>query len=93
MDKIKNIVDKIGDFDKAGFSKTEADAPKENQEDIFGILPKERNAQYDMLEIIKRWLTILNLINTKKVRTNHFNRLCAELMVGQLVLLPINENW
>ncbi|WKD84707.1 putative propionyl-CoA carboxylase beta chain 5 [Polaribacter huanghezhanensis] len=54
LDKIKNIIDKIGDFDKAGFSKTESFPPKENQDDIFGILPKERNAQYDMLEIIKR---------------------------------------
>lgn len=54
LDKIKNIIDKIGDFDKAGFSKTEPKEPKENEDDIFGILPKERNAQYDMLEIIKR---------------------------------------
>ena len=54
LDKIKFIVDKIGDYDKAGFSKTESFEPKENQDEIFGILPKERNAQYDMLEIIKR---------------------------------------
>ena len=54
LDKIKFIVDKIGDYDKAGFSKTQAFPPKENEEDIIGILPKERNAQYDMLEIIKR---------------------------------------
>ncbi|RCS27444.1 acyl-CoA carboxylase subunit beta [Polaribacter sp. WD7] len=54
LDKLKFIVDKIGDFEKAGFSKTEAFPPKENEEDIFGILPRERNAQYDMLEIIKR---------------------------------------
>jgi acetyl-CoA carboxylase carboxyltransferase component len=54
LDKIKFIVDKIGDYDKAGFSKTEAFEPEENQDDIFGILPKERNAQYDMVEIIKR---------------------------------------
>ncbi|WP_375240784.1 acyl-CoA carboxylase subunit beta [Polaribacter sp.] len=54
LDKIKFIVDKIGDSDKAGFSKKEAFPPKENEDDIFGILPKERNAQYDMLEIIKR---------------------------------------
>jgi len=54
LDKIKRIVDKIGDFEKAGFNKIKSEAPKENQEDIFGILPKERNAQYDMLEIIKR---------------------------------------
>ncbi len=54
LDKIKFIVDKIGDTDKAGFSKKEAFPPKENEDDIFGILPKERNAQYDMLEIINR---------------------------------------
>ncbi|MFT6959722.1 MAG: 3-methylcrotonyl-CoA carboxylase beta subunit [Polaribacter sp.] len=54
LDKIKFIVDKMGDYDKAGFSKTESFAPKEEEDDIFGILPKERNAQYDMLEIIKR---------------------------------------
>lgn len=54
LDKIKNIIDKIGDFDKAGFNRKEPLQPKENEADIFGILPKERNAQYDMLEIIKR---------------------------------------
>ncbi len=54
LDKIKFIVDKMGDYDKAGFSKTESFAPNEKEDDIFVILPKERNAQYDMLEIIKR---------------------------------------
>ena len=54
LDKIKFIVDKIGDYDKAGYSKTASFPPKENEDEIFGILPKERNAQYDMLEIIKR---------------------------------------
>ena len=54
LDKIKFIVDKIGDANKTGFSKKEAFPPKEKEEEIFGILPKERNAQYDMLEIIKR---------------------------------------
>ncbi|MDA9284839.1 acyl-CoA carboxylase subunit beta [Flavobacteriaceae bacterium] len=54
LEKIKSIVDKIGDFEKAGFNKVKSQVPKENEDDIFGILPKERNAQYDMLEIIKR---------------------------------------
>ncbi|MGB0891370.1 MAG: acyl-CoA carboxylase subunit beta [Flavobacteriaceae bacterium] len=54
LDTIKNLMDKIGDFDKAGFNRKEALPPKENQEDIFGILPKARNEQYDMLEIINR---------------------------------------
>ena len=54
LDKIKRIVDKIGDFDKAGFNKVKSEAPKENEDEIFGILPRERNTPYDMLEIIKR---------------------------------------
>jgi 3-methylcrotonyl-CoA carboxylase beta subunit len=54
LDKIKNIVDKIGDFDKAGYNRVEAKKPAENPDDIFGILPASRSDQYDMLEIIKR---------------------------------------
>lgn len=54
LDKIKNIVDKIGDFDKAGFNRVEAKKPTENPDDIFGLLPASRSDQYDMLEIIKR---------------------------------------
>ena len=54
LDKIKNIVDKIGDFDKAGFNRVESKKPAENPDDIFGILPASRSDQYDMVEIIKR---------------------------------------
>jgi len=54
LDKIKSIVDKIGDFDKAGYNRSESKKPKENPQDIYGILPKSRADQYDMKEIIKR---------------------------------------
>ena len=54
LDKIKSIIDKIGDFDKTGFSKVPAKKPKENAEDLYGLLPKSRADQYDMYEIIKR---------------------------------------
>ncbi|NRD23454.1 acyl-CoA carboxylase subunit beta [Winogradskyella litoriviva] len=54
LDKIKSIVDKIGDFDKAGYNRAESKKPKENPDDIYGILPKSRADQYDMKEIIKR---------------------------------------
>ncbi|WP_111683046.1 acyl-CoA carboxylase subunit beta [Winogradskyella tangerina] len=54
LDTIKNIVDKIGDFDKAGFNRIKASKPKENPEDIYGILPHSRADQYDMNEIINR---------------------------------------
>ena len=51
---IKNIIDKIGDFDAAGFNRAAPLEPKEKEEEIFGILPKARNEPYDMKEIIKR---------------------------------------
>ena len=54
LDKIKKLLDKFGESPKAGFSRTKAYSPKEKQEDIFGLLPKSRTDQYDMLEIIKR---------------------------------------
>ena len=54
LDTIKNIVDKIGDFDKAGYNRVKAIKPALNVEDIYGILPKARSEQYDMMEIIKR---------------------------------------
>ena len=54
LEKIKRIVDKIGDYDKAGFNRNEPQKPKENPQDIYGILPKSRADQYDMKEIIKR---------------------------------------
>ena len=54
LDKIKNIVSKIGDYDKAGYNREKAAKPKLNPKDIFGILPKSRADQYDMREIISR---------------------------------------
>jgi len=54
LDTIQNIIDKIGDFDKAGFNKSKSIAPKAKQNEIYGLLPKERHEQYDMYEIIKR---------------------------------------
>lgn len=54
LNTIKNIVDKIGDFEKAGYSRKESIAPKKDEKEIFGILPKARHEQYDMLEIIER---------------------------------------
>ncbi len=54
LNTIKNIVDKIGAFDKAGFSKKESFPPQKDENEIFGILPKARHEQYDMFEIIER---------------------------------------
>ncbi|MFS4491567.1 acyl-CoA carboxylase subunit beta [Maribacter sp. 2308TA10-17] len=54
LDTIKNIVDKIGDFDKAGYSRIKSLNPKLDPKELYGTLPKMRHDQYDMLEIINR---------------------------------------
>lgn len=54
LDTIKNIIDKIGDYDKTGYNRAKAIKPKEDPEDIYGIIPRSRADQYDMYEIIKR---------------------------------------
>jgi acetyl-CoA carboxylase carboxyltransferase component len=54
LDRIKSIVGKIGDYDKAGFNREKAEKPELKEDDIFGIIPKSRADQYDMMEVIKR---------------------------------------
>jgi 3-methylcrotonyl-CoA carboxylase beta subunit len=66
LDTIKNIVSKIGDFEKAGYNRIAPKAPIENPEDIFGILPKSRTEQYDMNEIIKRLIDDSNFEEYKE---------------------------
>ncbi len=66
LDTIKNIVSKIGDYDKAGFNRIKAEKPKENPQDIYGILPKSRAEQYDMREIITRLVDASDFEEYKK---------------------------
>ena len=54
LDKIRNIMDKIGDTEKAGFNRKESKAPKENEREIYGILPRDRAKPYNMKDIIAR---------------------------------------
>jgi acetyl-CoA carboxylase carboxyltransferase component len=54
LDTIKKLIDKFGAPSLAGYSRVKPLLPKEKQDDIFGLLPKLRTDQYDMLEIIKR---------------------------------------
>ena len=54
LDKIRTIMDKIGDYKKAGFNRTESNPPKENEREIYGIIPKDRAKPYDMKKIIAR---------------------------------------
>lgn len=54
LDRIKNIMSKVGHFDTAGFNRTAAKAPKKEPKDILGIIPDMRDKQYDMQEVIDR---------------------------------------
>ncbi len=54
LDAIKNIVSKLGAPQNAGFDRAKPIAPAKNPEDIYGILPDNREKPYDMLEIIHR---------------------------------------
>lgn len=54
LDRIRTIMDKLGDFEQAGFNRKTASPPRLNPEEIFGILPRTRSEQYDMMDIILR---------------------------------------
>ena len=54
LDHIRNLFDKIGAYEKAGFDRVESREPKEKPEEIYGILPSDRVKPYDTLEVIKR---------------------------------------
>ncbi|MEP7265655.1 MAG: carboxyl transferase domain-containing protein, partial [Bacteroidota bacterium] len=54
LDYIKSIFSKVGEFPLAGFDRIESTAPAKEMKDIYGILPVERDKQFDMHEVIHR---------------------------------------
>jgi acetyl-CoA carboxylase carboxyltransferase component len=54
LDRIKRMMSKIGDYDKAGFNRAESKEPKADPNEIFGIFPETNTKPYQMREIIKR---------------------------------------
>lgn len=54
LQRIRNIFDKIGSFEKAGFDRAEAKAPAKDPGEIYGLIPETRDKQYDMHEVIAR---------------------------------------
>jgi acetyl-CoA carboxylase carboxyltransferase component len=51
---IREIIDKIGAHESAGFDRKKSVEPKLNPKEIYGIFPKERTTPYDTRDIIKR---------------------------------------
>jgi acetyl-CoA carboxylase carboxyltransferase component len=54
LDRIKKIMSKIGDANKAGFNRIKTQQPKLDENEIFGILPETREKPYDIKDIINR---------------------------------------
>ena len=54
LETVRNLIDKLGKPDYAGFDRAEAKAPALNPKEIYGIIPENITSQYDMLEVIKR---------------------------------------
>jgi len=54
LDKIRAIMDKIGDYEKAGFNRSESYLPEKNEKEIYGIIPRHRSKAYNMKNIIAR---------------------------------------
>lgn len=54
LTSIQNIVDKIGDFEKAGFNRKESCEPLKDPKEIYGLMPSDRAKTYDSMQIIER---------------------------------------
>ena len=54
LNRIRNIMSKVGDYDKAGFDRIKSAPPSKDPSEIPGIIPDKSEKQYDMHEIIER---------------------------------------
>ncbi len=54
LTRIRNIMSKVGDYEKAGFNREVPALPKKDPKEIYGIIPDARDKQYDMHQIIER---------------------------------------
>jgi len=54
LKRIRNIMSKVGDYEKAGFNRAEPGLPKKDPKEIYGIIPDSRDKQYNMYEVIER---------------------------------------
>ncbi len=54
LDTIRDLMDKMGHFSKAGFDRAEPAPPKEDPNEIYSLFPFEGNKTYKTTEILKR---------------------------------------
>ncbi|MCO5261020.1 MAG: acyl-CoA carboxylase subunit beta [Crocinitomicaceae bacterium] len=51
---IRDLMDKIGQPENAGFDRKEAIAPKFEPKSVYGVIPTDRSKPYNMKEVIER---------------------------------------
>ncbi len=54
LSTIRDLVDKMGSFENAGFDRAKPRRPKKDQKEIYGIFPESRTKPYDMKAILER---------------------------------------
>lgn len=54
LDSIRNIISKMGAPEVAGFDRIKPALPKLAEEELYGILPENREKPYDMMDVIHR---------------------------------------
>ena len=54
LTRIRNIMDKVGAPEKAGFDRIKVEAPAKDPNELYGILPESREKPYEMRDIIHR---------------------------------------
>lgn len=54
LDSIRNIISMLGAPQNAGFDRIQPAKPKENEAELYGIIPENRDKQYEIMDIINR---------------------------------------
>ncbi|RZK19222.1 MAG: acyl-CoA carboxylase subunit beta [Pedobacter sp.] len=54
LDSIRNIMSMLGAPQNAGFDRIKPAQPKDKEEELYGIIPENRDKQYEMMDIINR---------------------------------------
>lgn len=54
LDTIRELMDKIGKQEDAGFDRKESKPPKKDEKEIYGIFPRDRVKPYNTKDIIER---------------------------------------
>ncbi|MCB0520545.1 MAG: acyl-CoA carboxylase subunit beta [Lewinellaceae bacterium] len=53
LDTIRELMDKIGSLENAGFDRTAPTPPKLDQTELYGVIPHDMSRPYDMEEVLK----------------------------------------